>query len=622
MSQSVSSSRYAAPLMLASVVIIVAALYFAREVLIPLALAVLLSFVLAPAVRRLERLGLHNVVSVAIVTTFSFAVIALIGWAMLQQLVQLDQQLPRYRENIDRKVAAFRQTVGGLGRSSAMLQQIAENATTAPAQPNAAAPSGPVARAPIPVEIQEHQPSILDVISTRVQFVLGPLGTTGIIIVFVIFILIDRVSLRNRIIRLVSHGDLNITTRAMDDAAGRITRYLLMQLIVNVSYGVPIATGLWLIGIPGAMLWGLLAVLLRFIPYIGPWIAAAMPILLAFAAFDGYVPLLATAGLFVVMELISNNIMEPWLYGTSTGMSSVAVLISAVFWTWLWGPLGLLLATPLTVCLVVLGKYVPQLSFLTVLLGDEPVLDPSARVYQRLLARDADEAGDLLEEYLEEHSLVQLYDQVLIPALSMAERDRHRQRLEPGKQRYIASTVRDFVEDFGERFTATADAEAQLDENARTALIVPARDEADEIVALMLAQALRINRYAARLTSTRLLASELAELIAQQHPPLVFISALPPAAMNSAKYLCKRIRPHAPSVRLAIGLWGVSIEQKKTAARLQCGPNDQLISTLDEATRTAWPLQTNPPQSPATTGRTPPSKPEPAPTPSSPPHRP
>jgi hypothetical protein len=265
-------------------------------------------------------------------------------------------------------------------------------------------------------------------------------------------------------IRLVGRGEMNVTTQALDDAGQRISRYMLAQAIVNGSYGVAVALGLWLIGyfagdkpFPSFVLWGLLCAVLRFIPYIGPWIAAAFPIALSLAVYPTMGVFVWTLGLFVTIELLSNNLMEPWLYGASTGMSTVAVLVSAVFWTWLWGAVGLLLATPLTVCLVVIGKYVPQLRFLDILLGDEPVLDPPERIYQRLLAGDDEEATDLAREFLKDGALLDVYDDVLLPALSMAEMDRHRGRLDAARQDYVRKAMREIVDELGDEWRVRQD---------------------------------------------------------------------------------------------------------------------------------------------------------------------
>src|SRR5919202_347338 len=276
---------------------------------------------------------------------------------------------------------------------------------------------------PIPVEIRQPDPAPLQVIQNIIGPLLEPLATTGIVVVFVIFMLLQREDLRDRLIRLAGADDLQRTTQALDDAAHRVSRYLVAQTIVNVTYGVPIALGLWFIGVPNPVLWGILAMVLRFIPYIGPWIAAMFPLALSVAVDPGWSMLLWTVGLFLAVELISNNLVEPWLYGSSTGLSAVAIVVAASFWTWLWGPVGLLLSTPLTSCLVVLGRHVEQLQFLDVMLGDRPALSPDENFYQRILAGDAEEVLGHAELILQQCSLSSYSDEVVLKALEIAARD-------------------------------------------------------------------------------------------------------------------------------------------------------------------------------------------------------
>src|SRR5688500_7704557 len=382
----------------------------------------------------------------------------------------------------------------------------------------------PTRENPMPVAVVEPQPSPMETLGRYLGLVLGPLGTAGIVIVFVIFMLLQREDLRNRLIRLVGFGQLTVTTNALDDAAGRISRYLLAQAIVNGTYGAAIAIGLWLIGrfvgrndppFPNVILWGLLCCILRFIPYIGPWIAAAFPLVISLAVYRGFNVFVATTVMFVVIELLSNNIMEPLRYGSSTGMSATAVLVSAVFWTWLWGPIGLLLATPLTVCLVVLGKYVPTLQFLDIMLGDEPVLAPQERLYQRWLALDHEEAADLVHEFFAERSLEDVYDTILIPALALGEQDRHKGRLDDARWKMVRQSLREMIDELGDDYrlrfaqtgASTASVPGKLAHESDSpsdvphrfplqkdctvnVVVLPAHDEADEIVGLMLHQVL------------------------------------------------------------------------------------------------------------------------------------
>jgi predicted PurR-regulated permease PerM len=437
--------------------VVIAGLYFARAVLVPFALAVLLSFVLAPAVVSLRRIRIGRVPAVIIAVTLAFTVIFGVGAIVASQLTSLARNLPDYQRNIEAKIHSMKGVTPGGGvfeRAQTMLKDLGKELQQATDQPEGA--PGAVAQArpenskPLPVEIRQPDPAPLQVIQNVLGPLLDPLATTGIVIVFVIFILLQREDLRDRLIRLAGPRDLHRTTEAIDDAARRVSRYLLMQTIVNATYALPIGLGLWAIGVPNAALWGLLAMLLRFIPYLGPFIAAAFPLALAVAVDPGWHMLLWTGGLFIVVELISNNVVEPLLYGQSTGLSSMAIILSATFWTWLWGPVGLLLSTPLTVCLVVLGKHVPQLQFLDVLLGNKAVLAPEESFYQRLLAGDPDEATEQAEERLRGKRLAAFYDEVAIPALALAQADADRGALGEERRRFVMEGLGEVVDNLSD----------------------------------------------------------------------------------------------------------------------------------------------------------------------------
>ena len=534
------SSRF---VVLASMCIVVASLYFAQVVLIPLALALLFSFLLAPLVTRLERVGLGRVPSVVLVTVAALGVVVALGWVVTVQVLNLGKNLPKYRENIVSHVNDLRGDGTGtfttIGKNfKEITEELSERPTTQPStqpttqaatQPAAAGQDNALARAvammerwtseqeqrrkqvekdaeerktaaalgtdpehPLFTQVVPPERTTVDILAGNLAMVTEPLGTAGLVIVFVIFMLLQREDLRDRLIRLVGKGQINVTTTALDDAATRISRYLMAMSIVNGTYGVAIAIGLWTIGkvfgngtpFPSVVLWGLLCAVMRFIPYVGPWIAAAFPIALSFAVYPHYAPFIAVVAMFVVVELASNNLMEPWLYGSSTGMSTLAILVAAVFWTWLWGGIGLLLATPLTVCLVVIGKYVPQMGFLDILLGDEPVLDPPARVYQRLLALDQEEAAELAQDHLEETSLEQVYDEVLLPALALAEQDRHKGKLDEERQRFVYKAMRDMIDELGDRAHALEEKQAGDDmKEAAAANVAVAKGQAPTVSA-------------------------------------------------------------------------------------------------------------------------------------------
>ncbi len=454
--------------------IIITTLYFGREIFVPIALAILLSFVLAPLVGVLQRIRMPRGLAVVSVVIIAFALIFAMGSLLATQLTQLAGDIPRYQSTISEKIQSFRETTAGRGtleRASGMLKDLSKelekpkNAGTGTGSilsTKAAAPPTPV-----PVEVRQPDPSALESLQSLISPLLHPLATTGIIIIFVIFILLQREDLRNRLIRLAGSHDLQRTTAALDDAAGRLSRLFLIQLLLNGTFGAVIGIGLWLVGIPSATLWGILAAVLRFVPYIGAAIAAAFPLALAVAVDPSWSMLLWTIALFLVVEPIVGHAIEPMVYGHSTGLSPVAVVASATFWTALWGPIGLVLATPLTVCLVVLGRHVERLEFLDVMFGDRPALSAPEIFYQRMLACDPTEAAEKAEEFLKERSLSSYYDEVALKGLQLAQVDVERGALDHERLTKIRDAVREFTNNLSDqddrlppKVRSTSDAEA------------------------------------------------------------------------------------------------------------------------------------------------------------------
>ncbi len=413
-----------------------------------------------------------------------------------------------------------------------------------------------------PVLVVVQTPSML----WQLPSVLESLATAGLVIVLVIFMLIRYADLRGRILYLAGHHRLTVATKALDEAGHRISRYLLMQSIINGSYGAAAGLGFFLIGVPYAMLWGFLAAVLRFIPYAGPTIAAVLPSALSLAVFPGWGQPLLVIGIILLLELVSNMIMEPLLYGQSVGVSEVALLVAVAFWTWLWGAVGLILATPMTVCIGVLGKYVPQIEFIGVLLGDEPAMQVPTNYYQRLVAHDQDEAAALVEEYLETHPLEVLYDDVLIPALTAAKRDRELGTLTEEDVHFIIQAARAIVEDLNPRpphpltparlTTTSATTEVSTMTLPPRILGCPAHDATDELALLMLQQLLDPERYHIAIISAEMLAGEVLSVVERQHIGLICVAALPPGAMAPVRYLCKRLRARFPDCKIAVGRWG------------------------------------------------------------------
>ena len=446
--------------------LVVSFLHFGQDILVPLVLASLLSFVLWPVIQLLRKARVGRVLSVLAAVTLTISGLIGLGVVMTVQVSDLAGDLPRYEANLRNKVRALKgasspsramekaaDTIQGLQDELKNGDSATDSATELP-QPGpmrreAAMPAGNSAN-PVIVELQEHAPSVVQTYNDLITPILSPLTTTALVVLFLIFILMQREDLRDRLLRLAGSADLQRSTMAMNDAADRLSRLFLTQLALNSSFGVVIGIGLWLIGVPNPVLWGVLAALMRFVPYIGTVVAASFPIALAAAVDHSWTMVFATAAMFLVAEVLAGHFLEPMLHGQNTGLSPVAIVISALFWTLLWGPVGLLLSTPLTVCLVVLGKHIPALEFLAVVLGDEPALAPEQRLYQRLLSGDAGEASALAEEELKSPGLTRYYDAIAMKALTLAHLDAARGRLPSDAQDKLLATVHDVTADLAD----------------------------------------------------------------------------------------------------------------------------------------------------------------------------
>ena len=579
----------------------IAALYFARVILIPLAFALILTFVLSPVVALLQRSRIGRVPSVAVTVLVTIVAAGCVVWIIAMQLVGVAKELPRYRQNIQAKMEALRiPTEGPLGLAANSLEEIARELSSAAAPSPGPVPperdreqgTPPSTPGPLPVQIVQQPAGGLDYLRDVAQSVLRPLGLTGLVLLFTIFMLIKRFDLRHRLFRLVGLGQINIMTQALDDAAQRVSRYLLMQILVNAGFGILFGFGLYCIGVPTPALWGALAGILRIVPYVGTMVAAALPIALSLAAFDSWAPPLLVFLVFAGLELITANFVEPWLYGANTGISSLALLVAAVFWTMLWGAAGLILSTPLTVCVVVLGRYVPQLSFLHTLLGDEVVLGAEAQIYQRLLAMDQPEAQAIVDRFLKEKPLVELYDSVLIPALSLAEQDRHKGAIEPIREEFLFLSINEMIAELSEYQLAHDSSQAEdavaesgpAERLSARIICLPANDRADEVTAAMLAQLLEQAGHAT--LSLPVAHASLAEMLALleiRQDDVICISALPPYAFLPARTMCKMIRERFPKVKLVIGVWGFSGDMEKAKARFERSQPDRLLTSLAQA---------------------------------------
>jgi len=463
--------------------LIVATLYLGREVFVPIALAILLSFVLAPLVRVLQDWRVPRALSVIGVVLLAFLVIFALGGIIATQVTQLAADLPRYESNMRDKIRSLRgsaTTNNTLERAADVLQDLGKELNKPRDAPPAAAPArppnalpAPEAR-PIPVEVRQPPPTALESISSLISPLLQPLMTTGVVIIFVIFTLLQREDLRNRLIKLAGSHDLQKTTAALDDAARRLSRLFLSQLALNTGLGIVIGTGLWIIGIPSAALWGILAAILRFVPYIGTFVSAVFPLALAVAVDPGWTLLLWTAAMFFVLEPVAAHMIEPHLYGRSTGLSPLAVVVSATFWTALWGPIGLILATPLTICLVVMGRHVESLRFLDVMFGNRPALSPPEIFYQRMLAGDPAEALDKAEEFLKERPLSAYYDEVALEGLKLAQNDINRNALESTHIEKINLALTELLEEFDDHVDAQPTPAIEPTQDAEAAAAVDA----------------------------------------------------------------------------------------------------------------------------------------------------
>jgi len=554
---------------LAVVVVVVVALYFGQDVLIPLALSILISFALAPLAIRLRRWGLGRLPSVLLVVTLVLVVVAAFAGVITSQIASLTGNLYTYESTFRDKIRDLSQataSAGGLTRIRTVwndLEHELQRAQATPAGQNKPPADKEVRKSqesqPIPVEVHEPPRTPAQVLSDFAGGLLRPLATAGIIAILVIFFLLEREDLRDRFIRLFGSSDVHRTTEAMTDAARRVSRYLLMQLLINIFYGVALGAGLWLIGVPHPVLWGLLAAVLRFIPYVGPAISAGLPVLLAIAVDPGWTMPLLAIGLYVVLEIFISNVLEPWLYGSSTGLSPVAILVAAVFWTTLWGSVGLLLATPLTVCLVVLGRHVTHLRFLEVLLGSEPVLPPELKFYQRLLADDPDEAMELIDDYVDTASLSELFENVMVPALAFADQDRLRGAL--GRERWtaLAADVLEMVGDVRAAATTSGSA-AAVREGAwydrGLVLCAGARNGLDDAAATMLAYLLTDRGLDVRTLSHDAFARQRPAIDDRSGVTAVCLFSLHPDALGQARRLIGRVRERcSPGTEIVLVLW-------------------------------------------------------------------
>ncbi len=582
-------------------------LYVGQEVFVPLALALLLTFTLAPIVSFLRKRYVPKIAAVLLAVATAFLVIAVFGFVVAGQVANLADNIPTYQRNIVAKVHALSEAGSGNGvleHLSKVVERIgAEMQDTAKESKEDASPQSS-RRDPMPVEIVTRS----NPVATLGNFILpliSPFATAGLVIVLVIFMLLEREELRDRFIRLVGLGDLHRTTAALQDAGKRVGKYLLMQLVVNALYALPISIGLWVLGIPNAILWGLLTLVLRFVPYIGPVIGMILPLFLALAIAPGWSLVAWVAGLFIVTELLSNNVVEPWLYGSHTGLSPLAIIVSAIFWSWLWGPVGLMLSTPLTVCLVVLGRYVPQFSFLDVLLGNEPVLQMHEKLYQRLLAGDPNEATDNAEDFLEDEDLIDYYEKVGLPALQLGEQDRQRGVMTDAQITLLTATTQTLIGNLAEiAIEEEEEPEDDADEadtnrsgervgepllpdgTGRGVLCIGGRGAMDDAVASMIGQVLTIQGATVAQSDHTAINGRTINLLRLAEIDTVLIAFLNSGSKAHARQAVRRLKRQKPSLRVGIVMTGLEGQPASPVAAADIDA-DFVVTTITDAVRNA-----------------------------------
>jgi predicted PurR-regulated permease PerM len=573
-----------------TLVLIVASMYWARPVLIPVALSMLLTFLLSPADSALQRLGLGRVVSVALLAALTFSVVGVIGWAISLQVREFAHNFPSYQGNITKRIQDLQ-----VGQGTT-LDKIRIEFGQLIGTINTNAPAAEQARQPVLVTVQGGRfSSGMWQLSPMVRPLLESLFSFLLVAILVVFMLLERDELRNRAIRLLGYGRLSLTTQALDEAGQRVSRYLFAQFIVNACLGVVIGLGLFLLGVPYALLWGFLIIILRFVPYIGIWIAAILPFAVSLATSSSWWQPLSVIAMFAVLEPVVAMAIEPMLFSQSAGTSKLAMLIAIAFWTWLWGPVGLLLATPLTACLAVVAKYVPQLEFIAVLLGDEPMMQASVAYYKRLLVLDQDEAEGIVEEQLRTHSVEHVFDEVLVPALHYAKRDGQLEILTDDDREFVYKSTREIIERIGPpsipptSLIGAAAGEASTVCDTVTVsvdkiriLAWPVHDEGDVIALLMLQRLLDPTRYEMEISDAGKRLSEILQEVEQKAPALLCVGFIPPGGLSASRHLSKLLHARLPELIIVVGHWGLHEKVEHDREALLAAGATHVAATLIE----------------------------------------
>jgi predicted PurR-regulated permease PerM len=573
------AEQWSTLVVIGTVVGALAILYLAREVFIPFAFALAIALILTPITTWLQHLRLGRVPAVIAAMVFVVALGGVVSWMVVNELIAVVDNLPSYSANIHDKMQNLQApATGTLGRIEKNIAELSKELAgrTAPVPERGKRVLTATPENPLPVQLIPPEPSSLAYLQELTRPFLEPLGMFGFVLILTVFILIKREDLRNRLFRLVGVSQLHTTTQALDDAAQRISRYLVLQFLVNGLMGVAIAAGLELMGVPYAALWGVIAAILRLVPYLGILSAAMLPFVLSLAVFDGWLRPSLVLLLFFVLEMVVGNFVEPWLYGAHTGISSLGLLVSTIFWTILWGYPGLVLSTPLTVCVVVLGRYVPQLSFLHIALSDQDVLSTEVHLYQRLLAMDHAEASAVVERYLKDRPLLQLYEQVIVPALILAEQERHRGTLEQSREDFIFLCLNEIIAE-----VAARDEEPKKSARPGRVFVVPAKDAADEVSGALFAQLLERDGFA--VISLPAGSSNDLELMQPSSDDLICVSALPPFAFLAASKLCTQLRNRFPEARIMAGIWGLPAGRESILRKLEKSSRATVATNFSQA---------------------------------------
>lgn len=601
---------------LIAVAVVLAALHLGRDILMPLALAVLVSFALVHPVARVEKLGLGRAWAVGLVSGALLLLLSCTGWLVGTQMKLVFEELPNHRASIQQKLSALSTRFAAMAAAGQNLVPDAEPTPRISLLDEQPIPASGMAGAspdePLYVFPIEPGPSLLSQVQATLGTVLNPIGSAGMVLLFATYMLLKREDLRNRFIRLISNGNITGTTQALTDAGKRIGRYLGMQMLINVTSGMAAALGLYLLGVPGWALWGFLYSLLRFLPYVGPLLGASLPIAMALAVSPGWEMFVETVILLVVLEITINLVLEPWLYGGSTGISPFAVLVSAAVWTWLWGPIGLLLAMPLTVVVVVLGKSVPQFGFLHVLFGNDEVLSPADRYYQRVMANDPDEAIKILEEAAAaDLPLPEIYETILVPGLTAAESARAGNKLTAEDYATVCDNIRDSLEATEERremptvanalTAASTETEAQtfgsginLDGPHGGVVCLPAQDGACDVAAAVVCRLLQRAGHPCRALSSDLSLAERLDSIGDEE--VMCIVSLPDPTLRRVRAMCKRVRSRRPGLKIVVMAWGSAVDPTVWRFRSLADCSDALATNCGDLTLAVARLQRAPRQ--------------------------